>query len=877
MKQLILWSFIFISNLAISQVTISGKLIDETDNPIVGASVVISQIGTDIIIAYSISDNKGKYSINFTSDEKVIDIHIRCIGFFSFSKTLSNKTQTQNCQLTNKVVELKEVVVKGSSITKRGDTINYTVSSFAKEQDRTIADVLKRMPGIEVLSDGKVLYQGKPINKYYIEGLDLLEGKYNLANENLPHNEVSTVQILENHQPVKILDSLQFSDNAALNIKLKNDYTFTGQAEVGSGFSPLLWDVNITPLLFTKKLQMLVAYQANNIGDNVGIQLKTLTFEDFLEQFENDDKKKDWLNIQQLSPPNFSEKRWIDNNIHLLTGNYLHKLKKDYEIRLNISYLNDCQKQDGLTYTQYFTPIDTISLLENKYNQLFTNSLETNLTLLKNTTKNYLKNSLQFQGFWDSQRGSILSNQEPLTQNLNNQYFKLSNKLKSIFPIGKQLITLNSYIGFNQTPQILNVNPGQFQELLNNGNEYDETRQEIDLNTFYTNNSIGLTKVWKQFSFNPKGGLQFEKQKLESEITTSGNQNLENLFRNNLDWIRTKLYFDVQTQYKKNKWRLELNTPINFHSYHIEDKPLQEGQDLSRLTFEPRFTIIYDANAFWTFSTSAGISNQFGTINQLHYAYILLNYRNIQRINTPLPQVFSQTFSGGISYQNPIKSVFWNVIYIQTNSENNLLYQSQILENGATELEAIEQVNNRINHNITTRLSKNFSTINTNTTINANVGLQDFQQIINNRITNIQNQKWGIGGKIETDFTDWFSIEYQARWTFSKIKIQRQSNNTIMQQNHVLNLNFFTTENHFFVIKTEYIKNNLFSEKTKNLFTDLLYRYTWKKKNIDFELQYNNIFNTKNYRSVNVDAFSYIETSFQLRPSQVLLKIRFSL
>jgi hypothetical protein len=65
------------------------------------------------------------------------------------------------------------------------------VNSFSKEQDRSIGDVLKRMPGIEV-PDGKILYQGKAINKYYIEGLDLLEGKYNLANDNLPYQEVSS-------------------------------------------------------------------------------------------------------------------------------------------------------------------------------------------------------------------------------------------------------------------------------------------------------------------------------------------------------------------------------------------------------------------------------------------------------------------------------------------------------------------------------------------------------------------------------------------------------------------------------------------------------------------------------------------------------------
>jgi hypothetical protein len=877
MKQVILWLFVIISTVSFSQVTISGMIINAADNPVLGASVVINQVGTENIIAYDISNSKGMFSITFSSKEKELNLQVRSLGFATITETISNKTQTHNFKLREETFELKEVVVKSSPITRKGDTINYSVNSFSKEQDRTIADVLNRMPGIEVLSDGKILYEGKPINKYYIEGLDLLDGKYNLANENLPHKEVTKVQILENHQPLKILDSLQFSDKAALNIKLKNAYSFTGQAEVGLGYSPLLWDAKITPLLFTKKQQMLVSYQSNNIGDNLASQLKTLTIEDLLEQFEKNTQNQDWLVIQQLSTPNFIEKRWLDNNIHLLTGNYLHKLKKDYELRLNVSYLNDYQQQNGFTNTQFFTPTDTIALLENKYNLLNSNALETNLTVQKNTNKNYLKNSLQFQGFWDGQRGNIQTNNEPLTQNLSNKYFKLSNKLKTIFPIGKQLMTLNSYVGFSRTPQNLNVNPGQFQDLLNNGNEYEEVRQEIDLNTFYTNNSIGFTKGWKQFSFNPKFGIQFENQKLKSEITTSENQNLGNEFSNDLDWTRTKLYFDLQTQYRKYKWRLELNTPINFHYYQIEDTPLQERQDLNRVTFEPRLSIIYDASAFWKFSTSVQLSNQFGTINQLHYAYILQNYRNIERINTPLPQIFNQTFSGAISYRNPIKSLFWNVIYTNLNSENNLLYQTQILENGATELQAIEQTNDRISHNMSCRLSKYFIKINTNATINANLGLQDFQQILNNETSDIKNQNWGIGAKLETDFTDWFSTEYQANWTFSKNRIQDQSNNSITQQSHILNLNFYPKENQYFSIRAEYIKNNLFTEDTENIFTDLIYRYTWKNKNIDFELQFNNIFNTEDYRTINISEFSYVETNFRLRPRQILFNIRFSL
>ncbi|MFV0247638.1 MAG: hypothetical protein ACK5H1_01575 [Tenacibaculum sp.] len=45
---------------------------------------------------------------------------------------------------------------------------------------------------------------------------------------------------------------------------------------------------------------MLSYYQANNTGNNVDSQPKTLTIEDLLEQFERNDEKQDWLAIQQL-------------------------------------------------------------------------------------------------------------------------------------------------------------------------------------------------------------------------------------------------------------------------------------------------------------------------------------------------------------------------------------------------------------------------------------------------------------------------------------------------------------------------------------------------------------------------------------------------
>ena len=873
----ITWLFILFCNCLFSQIVVNGKITDINGNAISKASVLIYKKGTENIIAYNISDNNGLYSVSIPPSNNDIDVQVRSMGYETITETINNKSQTKNFNLVEKEFKLKDVVIKSSPIRQKGDTIKYLVNSFSKEQDRSIGDVLKRMPGIEVLSDGKILYQGKPINKYYIEGLDLLEGKYNLANENLPHKEVTQVQILENHQPIKALDSLNFSDQAALNIKLKNTYTFTGQARIGSGLNPLLWDANITPMLFTKKKQMLTTYQANNTGDNVASQLKKHTLEDILNQFENNSEKIDWLGIQQLTTPKFSEKRWLDNNIHLLSGNYLQKLKNDFDMRINFSYLNDYQQQNGFTNTEYITPGNTITILEEKQNQLFFNSLQTNITLQKNADKNYFKNSIEFQGFWDSQRGNIILNNQLLKQQLNNKFYRLSNNLKTIFPLGKQMITLNSYIGLNKTPQSLNVNPGQFESVLNNNLPFDEVKQQVDLNTFYTNNSFGFTKAIKRFTIEPKVGFQIENQQLNSEILTSENNNLGDDFSNNLDWFRSKIYVDIQTQYKKNKWRFELSTPINYHSYQIKDNPLQTSEQINRATFEPRLSAVFDVNSFWKINSSVNFSNQFGTINQLHYAYILQNYRNLQRINAPLPQNSSQNFSLGIAFRNPIKTLFWNVMYMNIKSVNNLLYQTQILPNGSTELQAVEQDNNRNNHNISTRVGRYFSKIKSNITLNATYGLQDFQQLLNNNLTDIKNQNFTIGNKIDTDISDWLNVEYQSNWTFSKNKTQNQENPTITQQSHVFNLNIYPAKNQNFAIKSEYINNDLFSERTENIFTDFIYRYTFSKKKIDLEFQLSNLFNTTNFRTIDINDFSYLETNFNLRPRQVLFKARFTL
>ena len=98
--------------------------------------------------------------------------------------TVPNRTGNYEIIVENRAVELKEVVVKSKKVYSHGDTINYNVGSFLSPADQSIADVLRKMPGITVSDAGQVSYQGKPIKNLHIEDLDLMKGHYGIANNN---------------------------------------------------------------------------------------------------------------------------------------------------------------------------------------------------------------------------------------------------------------------------------------------------------------------------------------------------------------------------------------------------------------------------------------------------------------------------------------------------------------------------------------------------------------------------------------------------------------------------------------------------------------------------------------------------------------------
>ncbi len=529
----------------------------------------------------------------------------------------------------------------------------------------------------------------------------------------------------------------------------------------------------------------------------------------------------------------------------------------------------------GTVNTQVFTPTDTISILEETRNRIFTKTLQGKLTLEQNGKKNYLKNQLEFNSFWDSQTGNLQRETAAIDQNLSNPFSGFKNKLTILKTFGKQLVTFDSNTGYTQSKQDLVIFPGQFQDVFNAGNAYSRTLQTLETKKWYTDNSAGMTKAFGNFTSNLKLGFAFQQEELNSSIFLDENTNaLDSEYANTTAFNSNEIYLTQKLSYqnKSETWNFRLSTPLNFKTFELNG---QNTQNLEVFIFEPNLYLRRKLSAYWEASVSAGLNYDFGNLQRLYQGFILTNYRNLRRYQTPIPESLSQNYSAALNYRNPLKRLFIKGSYSLRFTTNNLLYSTQIQDNGATVLEAILQDNTVQTQRYNLDGSKYISSWNTALKLNTSYTTTQREQQLNGQLAEIKNESIRLNGMLESEVYEWLSVSYNSTFSIYKSSLQNNSIQQVNTQNHQADIYLYPWENQYLSLGGEYYTNSI-SESNKNYFLNLSYQYTWEKPKIDFNLSWSNILNTQNFVNASSSEYFITQTSYLLRPSQLLASVSFS-
>jgi len=893
-RKISLFLMVFFSVIAFAQKTVSGKITDEDGVAIPSASVTVEEPGKDAILAYGITNSKGEYKVTFTSAESNVDLKVKAFNQKPLTKQISNSDQTLTFKMQSEATEIKEVQLKTKMITSRGDTIAYDLKAFDSKNDRTLADVMKKIPGIEVNADGSILYQGNAINKFYVNGKDLMEGGYGTINNSLPKDAVQKVEVLENHQPVKMLQGKIPSDAAAINIKLKNSVTMTGRGEVGTGFgNPWLWNVKLTPMFFGQKSQWVVNYKTNNVGEQVENEGNILAFGNRFEGRRINASQNDWLNVENASTPNLPVRRYLMNNVHYLSANYLTNIdkKKEWELKANANYTNNAVERESYSQTDYFATSKTpaFSVKQNILNNFYTDKAKGELIFTKNAKKGFFKNTTSFSQFWNADRAVVdrtdVFNSRSGSEAIQSPTSSFQNSLSTIIPWKEKMVNIQSFINYQNDIQKLDISPASYLNIpgFYPGVATESVRQNLQLKTFEANHSANIGFSAKGWTFTPEIGLNYKSTDLRSVL----NRNIGgeaygygSEFENDLKYTTATPYGSVGINYKDDSWMLYANVPVNSNNIKAEDPLRNVSKSVNKVTFEPNLFAQYSFASFFKASLNGNISNNFGEVNTAYSGLLMTSPSglNAMAAENPIPENNNKSAGARLEYRNPLNNLFFNVNYRLSDAKRNLISNPTINESGYTVVEYIVQDNNVVNSGYSAEIGKYFPKFKTNASLSYSNNTSKSDAFLNDAAFTNKNNSQSFGIKFNNTYFSWMSIDYNASISKTKQTSVGSTDSGASRTGFTHNLGafFYPIQNHTIGFNWDQVNTSAANQEYHNGFYDLSYQFTWSKKKIDFEVKWMNIANKKVFETYDINTTNISYTRILLRPSQVMFTVKFN-
>lgn len=868
-------------NNGIAQTVIEGKIINESNKPISDASVMLMNTADSTVVAFSFSGGNGDYTIYTDRNEDELLLMVYGFNIKRQIKKITNHSQKINFVVNEEAIELKEFSVKSEKIWGTRDTVNYIVDAFRDSTDIVIGDVLKKMPGIVVKESGQIEYRGKPISKFYIENMDMLQGRYGIATNNITASDIATVQVFENHQPIKALKDVAFTDDAAINLKLKPGAKgiYTAMADVGAGIdNQFLWNSSVTGMYFSKKRQHLTSLKSNNTGNDLDQEFQSFTN-------ENMQLTGAISSVMQPSPPQINKSRYFFNQAFGGTINNLVKTKDEAEFTFNLSGFRDVDDRKSHDQTRYFIPgEDTVTIKEQMNSHSSRINIEGGIGYKKNNEQNYLNTRLLFSGNFIESTGNIV-NDEYITQNGDHGPLRAASTIHWIKRgtndqrSGTELYSQSFY---QSQPYRLDVVPGMFDEILNDSLPFNAIRQDVAFNSFETRNSLMYLSSagWKSFRAHPIMLFSLEHQSLNSQLSKSlQGDSFSKLtgdsLQNDLTWMRAKAGISLKLTYRKRDFNFELSTPIQYQFILLSDKIKPDDSQQNRIIFHPQTNVRYSINTRWEVSGTWFWYNHNPNLRNLYSGYILQNYRTLGHYESQLSDSYGQNGALKLSYKDIMRFLFTNIEVRYNQYRNEVMYAQQF-DGSMMKISAVELENTGNYLSVTAHAGKGFSWKKLSVNAEASWGKGVTPQLRQDSLIEYKNQ--GLNANMTLSLAVTENLQFANKSSWSSVSGSAGTGDKlepIVSFIDAATINYILPNGLIFSFGMEYYDTRIGSSKQNFYLLDAGITYTWKR--VRFTLDYNNMLNTTDYVYAYYGTLSSFNSAYRIRPASMLLTARFKL
>lgn len=824
--------------------SLSGRVVSPEKEGLEGVNVVVTD-DSGHVVCYAITGEDGTFSLDVPKGAVPKTVKASYMGYKTLTMPFSSLTDGMAIEMARGKYQLREVTVKAPRIIAHGDTLTYSVAQFRHGQDRSIADVIAKMPGLEVGQNGQISYQGMAINKFYIEGLDLMGSQYGVADKNIPAGKVRSVQVLQNHQPVKSLRGVSFSEQAALNLVLENDAkdVWSGVADAGLCYGDgILYDCRLMGMRFGRKSQALMVYKNNNAGDDISTEISSLATQTTLNDIENE---RGLTSLMSVGAPNISSTRYTFNHSHLMATNWLWKTGKDATLRLQGSGFLDKENLGSYSSTTYLTIPGTPIVVEQQEADNTASRWKVNAEYQLNGNKTYVKNNLRAYADFDKSKGTMdydgirtEMSVKPRKQNVTNEFNMSHTTAKgNVYEVK----TLWNYV--NLPGKLLTIDRGTEDVALRYWSFYNALKYTIKIGKIYLNNEVGIDYDYQGIGLTMDGG---DKQSRGFHLT--------------------QVYYEPSITYMRGSHRFRGSARLKYvrQSYC--------GTAVSHVWADPRISWLWQVTPRSDISAAINYGNTPLMLRDIYDLPIYTDYRNIM-VNRGQNGARHRLYVAiGYKFTDPVKGLFFNVRPYYGVTRGNVLYSSS-MDGDVVVMTASDKDHTSTNYGLSARLSQSFSWAGLFFGIGGRYNVNRYGLLIGDNVGNARMTTTSVTFNYSARPVKQVSIEGESDMTYYKQNGSAGNNivqgHGVIDWKHSLDVYVFPSGKWMVGLKNELFHNNERSYGV-NYYCDAVASY--KTKRWELSLSINNLFDTSqmNRRMIGETMETYTVTT--LRPREFIVK-----
>jgi len=224
---------------------INGILLDSSDSTtMVEATVKLLRANKDsTLVRGTTTDLNGVFNVKGVSAGKYL-LKFSYLGYNDVIKhvTVGKDGRDVNMgaiAMTPNSYMLSEAVVVGvkTPITVKEDTIEFNADTYKTQANAVVEDLLKRLPGVEVGSDGKITANGKEVKKILIDGKEFFSDDPTVASKNIPADMVNKLQVIDRKSDLARLTGVDDGeDETVINLTVKKGMNNGWFGNVSGGY-----------------------------------------------------------------------------------------------------------------------------------------------------------------------------------------------------------------------------------------------------------------------------------------------------------------------------------------------------------------------------------------------------------------------------------------------------------------------------------------------------------------------------------------------------------------------------------------------------------------------------------------------------------------